>query len=103
MFSLVGALGQTLYNKADTRRSATAETSLDGKKSSWIDSKWSPIRRISEAEYEEILQEKLLRIDVEIAMVDGKIEEIRAEERELAAKKTDSVSAEEKPKEGGDA
>jgi hypothetical protein len=98
MFSIYGALGQTLYNYADTQKSARAEATPNSKTNSWIDSKWSPIRRISEAEYEEMLQEKLLRVNVEIALVDDKIDEIRAEERELGAKKNGLALAQEQLK-----
>jgi hypothetical protein len=43
----------------------------------FLRSKWSPVTYLSDQEYEKILQEKLLRVDAEIAVVDDTIREIR--------------------------
>jgi hypothetical protein len=41
--------------------------------------KWSPMQSLSNAEYEAILREKLLRIDADIAIVDEDIEKLKKE------------------------
>ena len=87
MFALFGAAGQTLYNKADARNSELAEQGPDNTKKSWLDSKWSPMRVLSDSEYENMLREKLLKVNVEIAMVDDSIEALRAQEKEMEAKR----------------
>jgi hypothetical protein len=46
-----------------------------------MDSRWSPVRALSDKEYEGMLREKLLRVNAEIALVDEKIEAIRDEEK----------------------
>lgn len=85
MFALFGAGGQAMYNWGDSRNSAqTAAPETDLKKS-WLDSKWSPMKVLSDKEYEEMLREKLLRVNAEIALVDENIEALRVQERESEA------------------
>lgn len=83
MFALFGAGGQAIYNAADTRN-ATAPKNES--KQSWMGSKWSPLKVLSDKEYEEILQEKLLSVNAEIALVDESIAALRVQEQEEAAK-----------------
>lgn len=40
------------------------------------DSKWIPLRSLSDQEYKSMLSEKLLSIDAEIALLDEKMEEL---------------------------
>ncbi|KAI1464739.1 uncharacterized protein F4812DRAFT_152569 [Daldinia caldariorum] len=47
-------------------------------KSSWLDSKWSPMKRLTDKEYEEMLEEKILRINAEISIIDDNIASLRA-------------------------
>ncbi|KAI1808481.1 hypothetical protein F4811DRAFT_548869 [Daldinia bambusicola] len=47
-------------------------------KSSWLDSKWSPMKRLTDKEYEEKLEEKILRINAEISIIDDNIASLRA-------------------------
>ncbi|PSS12961.1 hypothetical protein M430DRAFT_143450 [Amorphotheca resinae ATCC 22711] len=79
MFALCGAAGQTLYNRADARNAEPQAS--ESKKSSWLNSKWSPMKVLTDSEYENMLQEKLLRVNVEIALIDESIEKLRAQER----------------------
>ncbi|KAJ5050460.1 uncharacterized protein L3040_002343 [Drepanopeziza brunnea f. sp. 'multigermtubi'] len=88
MFAIFGATGQALYNMADARNSELALAPERDLKDSWLNSKWSPMKVLSDAEYEKMLQEKLLRINAEIALVDENIEALRSEEREMAAEKS---------------
>lgn len=81
MFALLGATGQYLYNVADARNSALAGKP-ECKESSWLDSKWSPMKVLSDQDYENMLREKLLRVNAEIALVDESIEALRSQERE---------------------
>ncbi|KUJ22205.1 uncharacterized protein LY89DRAFT_681491 [Mollisia scopiformis] len=85
MVALFGATGQYLYNVADARK-----TTLAGKpesaKNSWLDSKWSPMKVLSDQDYENMLREKLLRVNAEIALVDDNIEALRAQEQKQKAK-----------------
>ncbi|KAI1393845.1 uncharacterized protein F4822DRAFT_386121 [Hypoxylon trugodes] len=47
-------------------------------KSGWLDSKYSPLQRLSDRDYEEKLEEKILRIDAEISLIDDSIASLRA-------------------------
>lgn len=43
------------------------------------DSKYSPMKVLSDEEYEKILREKLVRVDAEIALVDEDIKKMRSQ------------------------
>ncbi|RDW88515.1 hypothetical protein BP6252_00547 [Coleophoma cylindrospora] len=85
MFALCGAAGQTLYNRADARQSAPEADGPQQKslQDSWLNSKWSPMKVLTDNEYEAMLQEKLLRVNADIALIDEKIAVLR--DQELAA------------------
>lgn len=40
------------------------------------DSKWIPLRTLSDQEYRGMLEEKLLSVEAEIALIDDKIQEL---------------------------
>ncbi|CZS94483.1 uncharacterized protein RCO7_10089 [Rhynchosporium graminicola] len=87
MFAIFGATGQYLYNKADARKSKQSQVTVERDlKDSWLNSKWSPMKVLSDTEYEGMLQEKLLSINAQIALVDENIEALRGQEREITAK-----------------
>ncbi|KAH6723893.1 hypothetical protein BKA61DRAFT_566499 [Leptodontidium sp. MPI-SDFR-AT-0119] len=98
MFAILGATGQMVYNMADARNSERSQEPQERDlKDSWLNSKWSPMKVLSDAEYESMLQEKLLRINAQIALVDENIEALRGQEREIAAKKALDESQVSKP------
>jgi hypothetical protein len=98
MFALFGAAGQALYNAADARNSSLSQSrSENSMKNSWLNSKWSPMKVLSDSEYENMLREKLLKVEAEIALVDENIEALRGEERDMA------VAAKKDGKEAGEA
>ena len=94
MFTLFGYIGQTVYNTLDARHSekvasdaqAMAEgTGKDGKRF-WdrlMEMKWSPLTVLSDEDYGNILKEKLLRVEAEIALLDEEVERLRGEERRI--------------------
>lgn len=77
VFTVFGAAGQGFANQVHEwkRQRAGAEDS------SWLSSKWSPLRKLSDEEYEKIMSEKMLKVEAEIALIDDKIAELREEER----------------------
>ena len=103
MFSLFGWAGQSLFNELDARHtqkihssiaSSTAEPVSEAQPTSPRPAapftptnflqriaamKYSPIQNLSDADYETMLQERLLRVDAEIALVDEKIEMVKQE------------------------
>jgi len=89
MFALFGAAGQAVYNQSMTRSTDSPQTTASSsEKLTWMNSKWSPVKVLSDTEYEKMLQEKLLRVNVEIALIDDSIKDLRAQEQEIAANKT---------------
>ncbi|KAI0014030.1 hypothetical protein F4779DRAFT_612838 [Xylariaceae sp. FL0662B] len=46
-------------------------------KSSWFDSQWIPVRRLSDQEYEEKLEEKILRLEADISIVEDNINSLK--------------------------
>lgn len=87
MFSLFGWAGQSLYNKLDARntRRVQASNSLTATGGppnilqKLASMKYSPMKILSDAEYETMLQEKLLHVDAEIALLDEKIDMVTQE------------------------
>ncbi|KAL2164329.1 hypothetical protein VTH06DRAFT_3545 [Thermothelomyces fergusii] len=75
VFSLLGAGGQSIANWWTAR---TADAAPKAGKGFW--STWSPIKPLSDKDYESILEEKLLRVEADIALIDDRIKELRASE-----------------------
>lgn len=91
MFALFGAGGQALYNSADARNLAQVDAPEKDLKQSWLNSKWSPMKVLSDKEYEEMLREKLLRVNAEIALVDENIEALRVQNQEIESGREDGI------------
>ena len=77
-----------MYNKLDARYSeqAAAETHKDKEeqKGLWnriAAMKWSPMKKLSDEEYGNLLKERLLRVEADIALVDEELEKVRSEEK----------------------
>jgi hypothetical protein len=98
MFAVFGAAGQGLYNRADAVASESAEMAAGNRMNSWLNSKWSPMRLLSSSEYENIMREKLLRVNADIALVDENIEALRARERSMEAKNIENQATSSKSK-----
>ncbi|KAF6822922.1 hypothetical protein CMUS01_10894 [Colletotrichum musicola] len=73
VFSMVGAVGQAVVNATQG-----SPTDVKQEKKSIFESSWSPLKKLTDDEYREMIDEKMLKIDVEIALVDDKIAELRA-------------------------
>ncbi|KAL8799319.1 MAG: hypothetical protein Q9200_007566, partial [Gallowayella weberi] len=88
MFSLFGFTGQHLYNALDVRHqnlpaspasrnnvsddaTNVPSNSIKPVEPRWkriLNSKWSPMKVLSDEEYENLLREKLVRVEAELAM-----------------------------------
>jgi chorismate mutase len=95
MFSLFGFTGQHGYNFLDRKNTEVVEederlAAKGEKRKNFMERiaemKWSPMEVLTDERYEEMLQEKLLKIEVEIALVDDRIEIYKQMAREVAAK-----------------
>lgn len=76
---VLGAGGQAVSNKLAAREPTPA--SKAGSKQDWLSSKWSPLTPLTDKEYENMLQEKILKLDAEIAMVDDNIAVLREKQK----------------------
>ena len=96
MFSLFGYGGQHAYNFLDqrhTRQIAHKEeqSTLEAQKQQlglwgrcleWLadpERKWSPLTKLSDKEYQDMLQEKLIGVEADLAMIDEEIAKIQRE------------------------
>ncbi|QUC22015.1 uncharacterized protein UV8b_06256 [Ustilaginoidea virens] len=72
---LLGAGGQAV---ADRSSSAQAGNSKDNA-SGWL-SRLSPLKKLTDDEYIDMMNDKILRVEVDIALIDDRIAELRAAE-----------------------
>ncbi|KAI1029901.1 hypothetical protein LB503_008194 [Fusarium chuoi] len=84
VFTIVGAGGQMIANRTATRKPKVH----DEKESFW--SRWSPLKKLTDQEYRDMMSEKMLRIDADIALIDDRIAELKkqAEDEELKGSST---------------
>ncbi|KAK0646545.1 hypothetical protein B0T16DRAFT_458452 [Cercophora newfieldiana] len=82
-FSVFGGAGQLLANAINWKPSS--ESTTEG----FLKSKWSPVTFLPDEEYQKILKEKLLRVEVEIAIVDDNIKELRTAEEQSKKQQED--------------
>jgi hypothetical protein len=94
MFTLFGWAGQHGYNYLDARNSSElreqAELRAKGEekpKENFMHkiakSKWSPMQILTDDDYENMMQEKLLRVEAQIAVIDDKIDAFKKQAFEL--------------------
>ena len=69
----MGASGQAILNRTPSEAAAEPHNTK-----SWLDSKWSPVTPLTDDEYTKFIDEKILKLDVEISLVDDKLAELRA-------------------------
>jgi len=92
VFSLLGAGGQAIANWRAVRAANAAP-----KPESTFWSRWNPIKQLSDQDYVNLLEEKLLRVEVDIALIDDRIKELRESESKSREKKEDSELTEGNP------
>jgi hypothetical protein len=90
---ILGTVGQAAYNNFDASRTASISSPNAQPSRSVLQvlasKDWIPMKALSDAEYRDMLREKLLRVEAEIAVIDDDIEKIRKEEKgQLAASST---------------
>jgi hypothetical protein len=95
MFTLFGYTGQHAYNFFDRRNTeklikqdVEKQKPLEEQENlNWLQrvakKKWSPFSNLTDEQYESMLNEKLLGIDADIALLDEKIARIRQEAKEM--------------------
>ncbi|KAF1924213.1 uncharacterized protein M421DRAFT_425051 [Didymella exigua CBS 183.55] len=95
MFGLFGYAGQKGYNFLDEKNTEELQeearlAARGEKKKNFMERiaemKWSPMEALTDERYDAILQEQLLKIEVEIALIDDRIEGFRRQAKEEALK-----------------
>ena len=82
VFGALGYAGQKAYSYADDLqyKRTTEPTPAEARESLWdrmAKSRWMPLQKMEDAEYERRLQEKLLEIDAELAVLEDDIRSLR--------------------------
>ncbi|KAJ5990405.1 hypothetical protein N7499_010920 [Penicillium canescens] len=85
IFSLLGYCGQSVFNRVDAWQMANANNSSKPLVQRMAESKWIPLRTLSDEEYRGMLGEKLLSVEAEIALLDDKIAELEKSRPVLAS------------------
>ncbi len=67
--------GQLLVNHMAARKRDN-----DGDHSSWLGSRWSPLKKLTDAEYADMMSEKILRVEADIALIDEHIDKLKDQE-----------------------
>lgn len=90
MFTLFGWAGQHGYNYLDAKNSSEIQERARGEnkpKENFMHkiakSKWSPMQVLTDDDYENMMQEKLLRVEAQIAVIDDKIDVLKKQAFEL--------------------
>jgi hypothetical protein len=79
MFSLFGFVGQTASNYYDkTDMPASDELQLNFWQK-FAGLKWMPVQVLKDGEYEDMLRERQLKLEAEIALVDERIEALKTQ------------------------
>jgi len=88
MFSLFGCLGQIAQN------SFSSQPAAEPKEPFWkrmAQSSWSPVTVMSDEQYADTLREKMLKVDVEVAVLDDKIAALRKQQQDEAQSSLEDV------------
>ncbi|PFH56657.1 hypothetical protein XA68_16187 [Ophiocordyceps unilateralis] len=72
-YGMLGSGGQMVANLLASRPPRPLR-----ERRNWFDSKWLPLRKVSDEEYAEKISEKILRVEADIAICDERIAKIKA-------------------------
>lgn len=73
MWGVLGAGGQIIANGLSNRK-----PKIKDENESWLRSNWSPLRKLTDQEYIDMMEEKILRVDADIALIDDRITELKS-------------------------
>jgi hypothetical protein len=76
---VVAGGGQLLVNSMASRKKKDEDED-----SSIFDSKWSPLKRLTDSEYSHMMGEKMLKVEADIALIDERIAMLREQEKREA-------------------
>lgn len=73
VWGVLGAGGQMVVNGMSNRKPKVKDEN-----DSWLRSKWSPLKKLTDQEYIDMMEEKILRVDADIALIDDRIAELKS-------------------------
>lgn len=73
MWGVLGAGGQMVANGLSNRKPKVKD-----EEDSWFRSKWSPLKKLTDQEYIDMMEEKILRVEADIALIDERITELKS-------------------------
>lgn len=76
VFSLLGYAGQTAYHAVDNWQMEHADMPSKPIVQRLAESKWIPLKSLSDEDYRGVLNEKVLGIEAEISIIDERIHEL---------------------------
>lgn len=82
VWGIAGAGCQAFANRIAARPPKVRD---ENETNAWV--KWRPLKKLSDEEYVELLEEKKLKVDVDLALIEDRIVELRALHAEEASKK----------------
>ncbi|KAI7526485.1 hypothetical protein KC331_g16931 [Hortaea werneckii] len=85
MWGLSGLVGQATYNAFYAKPAVVVEGPKETFWERMAKKSWTPIKYVTNDEYAEMLREKMLKIDVEIAVLDDKIAELKKQQAQEEA------------------
>ena len=77
MIGLIGCGGQSGYDAFSEKKSNSSSPDNRSVLERLAESKWMPLKTLSDENYGQMLNDKLLRLEVEISMIDDKIASLR--------------------------
>ena len=77
MMSLLGLTGQTILHSIP--RLVAANSEKEPLLQRLANSRWVPLKAISDEDYEKMLGEKLVRVEADIALIDEQLASLRAQ------------------------
>ncbi|KAI6791123.1 hypothetical protein KC363_g2406 [Hortaea werneckii] len=80
MWGLSGLVGQATYNAMYAKPAVVVEGPKETFWERMAKKSWTPIKYVTNDEYADMLREKMLKIDVEIAVLDDKIAELKKQQ-----------------------
>lgn len=82
MIGFMSLAGQGGYNIISAARTSEANPSRSIIQR-LTESKWMPLKALSDQQYEEMLQQKIFKIDVELSMIDERVANLKAAEDDI--------------------
>lgn len=76
LYGVIGLVGQGIGNRWQASKAAPKDDSGGFMRT------WSPLKKLTDDEYLDMMNDKILKVEVDIALIDDKIADLRRQEQE---------------------